>query len=455
MGKARAMFEHSKVMLRLAVPIVLARAGWMFMSFVDVVMVGRFHTNELAYMSLSTTLISIAYVPMMGLMLGTLVITSNLFGQKRYSEIGGVWRRSLPYALLLGVLLMMLTYFAEALLLVTGQEPVIAREAGELIRIYGYGMPLGGLVFVTSQYFLEGIKRPVPAMVLMLTANILNVGLNWIFIYGHFGFDAMGAEGSAWTTTILRMFLAGGLIYYIWTMPGARVFAVRLKFSGTFNSWKDQRRLGYAAGLSFGVEHVSFVVLFLFAGLLGILDLAAVTIVFNTFALFFMVSAGIASATAVQVGIAYGQGNAGAIALSGWTGWSLVIAVLFVPTLLMLLAPNLFAQLYTDDAALISLALPMFVLGGISLLLDTTQTLWATALRARHDKWFPTFSHVLTYILLMIPLAWHFAFSLGHRGAGLFEALIIASVVSVFLMTGRFVVLSRRDRVDERGISSH
>lgn len=150
MDKARAMFEHSKVMLRLAVPIVLARAGWMFMSLVDVVMVGRFHTNELAYMSLSTTLISIAYVPMMGLMLGTLVITSNLFGQKRYSEIGGVWRRSLPYALLLGVLLMMLTYFAEALLLVTGQDPVIAREAGELIRIYGYGMPLGGLVFVTS-----------------------------------------------------------------------------------------------------------------------------------------------------------------------------------------------------------------------------------------------------------------------------------------------------------------
>jgi multidrug resistance protein, MATE family len=436
---------HVRAMLRLAVPIILARAGWMFLSFVDVLMVGRFSTDELAYMSLASSLISVAYVAMMGMMLGTLVITSNLFGQRRYSEIGAVWRRSLPYAFGLGSTIMILTLFAEPLLSMTGQAPEVSREAGEVIRIYGYGMPLGGLVYVTSQYFLEGIKRPVPAMVLILLANVINVGLNWVLIYGHLGFEAMGAAGSAWATTIIRMVITAGIIAYIWTMPGARIFGVRRKYTGGFRAWSEQRRLGYAAGLSFGIEHVSFVMLFLFAGLLGTLDLAAVTIVFNTFALFFMVSAGIASATAVQVGTAYGQCSGRNIALAGWTGLGLIVVLLVGPALLMVLTPALFAHVYTDDPALITLALPLYVLGGFALLLDTGQTLWSNALRGRHDKWFPTVSHFVSYIVLMIPLSWHFAFTSGHRGEGLFEAVIIASVVSVTLLTGRFIFLSWKD----------
>ena len=432
-------------MLRLAGPIILTRAGWMFMSFVDVFMVGRYSTAELAYLSLASSLISVAYVAMMGMMLGTLVITSNLFGQRRYSQLGAVWRRSLPYAFALGVAVLLLTFFAEPLLIATGQDAALARESARVIQIYGYGMPLGGLVYVTSQYFLEGIKRPLPAMVLMLVANIINVGLNWVLVYGHFGFDAMGAAGSAWATTIIRMFLTAGIVFYIWRMPGARLMGVRKPYTGGFAAWSEQRRLGYAAGVSFGIEHVSFVMLFIFAGLLSTLDLAAVTIVFNTFALFFMVSAGLASATAVQVGIAWGRRDAGEIKAAGWTGIVLMVFILFIPTLLMIFSPAMLASIYTEDEALVRLAVPLYFLGGFSLLLDTAQTLWSNALRGRHDKWFPTASHFVSYVVLMVPLAWYLAFPLGHGSAGLFESLIVASILSVAVLTGRFVFLSRQD----------
>ncbi|MGR8918924.1 MAG: MATE family efflux transporter [Gammaproteobacteria bacterium] len=439
-----AIAHHARAMLRLSLPIIFARAGWMFMSMVDVLMVGRYATDELAYMSLATSAISVAYVTMMGMMLGTLVVSSNLFGQLRYSEIGAVWRRSLPYAVLLGVLILALSAHAEPMLLACGQDPTVARESARLMLVYGYGMPLGGLVYVTSQYFLEGIKRPVPAMLLMLGGNLVNAALNWILIYGHLGFEPLGAEGSAWATTIVRSLLTAGIIAYIWTMPGARRLGVRRRYSGGFAAWAEQRRIGYAAGASFGIEHVSFVILFLFAGILGTRDLAAVTIVFNTFAMFFMVGTGIASATAVQVGIAWGQRSARNMALAGWTGWGLMCVLLLGPALVMVLAPGVFAGLYTRDTALIELALPMYVLAGFALLLDTTQTVWANALRAQHDKWFPTVSHLVSYLGVMVPLAWYFAFPLGHRGAGLFESLILASVVSVALLTTRFVCLARR-----------
>ena len=111
---------------KLAAPIVLARAGWMFMGVVDTIMVGRFSTTELAYQSLGNNMISIAFVPMMGLLLGTLIISSNLFGQRRYSEIGAVWRRSLPYAFALGMIIFALAMMAEPILLATGQSPEMA-----------------------------------------------------------------------------------------------------------------------------------------------------------------------------------------------------------------------------------------------------------------------------------------------------------------------------------------
>ena len=153
----------------------------------------------------------------------------------------------------------------------------------------------------------------------------------------------------------------------------------------------------------------------------------------------------VANAAAVQVGIAYGRRSARDILLAGWTGCGLQLAVLLVPALVMITAPGLIASVYSDDPALISVAMPIYALGGFALLLDTTQTLWSNVLRARHDKWFATFSHVVCYLLLMVPLAWYFAFVLGHRGSGLFEALIIASVASVGLLTWRFVALAKTD----------
>ena len=448
------MRTYVVAMLRLALPIVMARAGWMFMSFVDILMVGRFDTVELAYMSLATILISVAYVTMMGMLLGTLVTTSNLFGQRRYSEVGAVWRRSLPYAFTLGVIILVLTLFAEPILLMAGQEPSMAHNTGQVMRIYGYGMPLGGLIYVTSQYFLEGIKRPIPAMLLMLVANVINVGLNWVLIFGHLGFDPLGAAGSAWGTSIIRTFLTAGLVIYILTMPGARIFGVRRTYKGGFRAWAEQRRIGYAAGLSFALEHIAFVMLFVFAGLLGTLELAAVTIVFNAFGLCFMVANGIASAAAVHVGIAYGQRNARGIAFAGWTGCGLQLAVLLLPAILMITMPHWFARIYSNDAALIELAIPIYVLGGFAVLLDTTQTLWSNVLRARHDKWFATASHFVCYMLLMIPLAWYFAFTIDRRGEGLFEALITASVLSVTFLTWRFTVLCKRDQLSTSAFAS-
>jgi len=106
-------------------------------------------------------------------------------------------------------------------------------------------------------------------------------------------------------------------------------------------------------------------------------------------------------------------------------------------------------QIYTTDNELASLAAPLYILGGAALILDTSQTLWSNALRGRHDKWFPTVSHFLSYIGIMIPLAYYLSFTLDRGPKGLFESLLLASMVSVLSLTARFVWLQYRDKKEK------
>ncbi len=177
-----------------------------------------------------------------------------------------------------------------------------------MVRVIGFGLPAYTL-FLTTTFFLEGMRRPLPGMTMMIGGNVVNVGLNWIFVYGHLGLPAMGAVGSAWATTGVRVFLAVGLVAYVWTMADAERLGVRGGARTPWRAWRHQRRLGYAAAASIGVEGAAFATLNVFAGWLGVLPLAAFAIALNLISIVFMAAVGIGAATAVRVGIAHGRGD--------------------------------------------------------------------------------------------------------------------------------------------------
>lgn len=433
-------------LLSLALPIVASRAGWMMMGIVDTIMVGHFATDQLAYQSVGGSIFGMLFVPAMGLMLGTLVVTSNAMGERRFEECGAAWRRALPYGAVVGLAMGALCQFAEPVLLVLGQNASLASGAAEIIRIHGYGA-LFGVAMIGSMFFLEGIKRPVPAMVMMLFANLANIALNWVLVYGHWGMPAMGAAGSAWATTIIRACLFFALAIFIWNMRAHDLFKVRAKPSGGWAAGAKARKIGYASGTSFGIEHLAFAALTsVFAARMGETTVASFSVVFTIFAFYYMVAAGTGNATAVLVGSAYGEKDKTGMAVAGWLGLGITTLILLLPAGSMLVFPEELTRIFTRDPAVILLAAPICILGGFALLFDAAQTLMSNALRGRHEAWWATGSHFCSYILLMMPLSWYLAFPAGRAGEGLMEAVIVASVVSSGILVARFAYLSRRDR---------
>jgi len=259
------------------------------------------------------------------------------------------------------------------------------------------------------------------------------------------GFPAGGAEGAAWATTIARWFMAIGGIVYVWTMQDHEKFGVRTKPTGGWKTWARLRVLGYGTGIAIGVETISFGILNVFAGWLGPDALGAYSITLNLLSIVFMIAIGVGSASAVRVGIAYGRHDFRDLALAGWSGLGVNTLAMMAAGIVFILYPDWLGGLYTTDENVLAVVVPPIRLCGIVMLADGGQAVMANVLRGRQDVWVPSGMQTVSFFIIMIPVAWFLAFSAGHGVLGLFEAIFTGAVVSLTLLSIRFVYLTRSD----------
>ena len=435
-------------LVRLAGPTVISRAGILTMVLVDVVMVGRFSTDELAYASLGASIFIPLLVCGVGLMLGVVATTAQIFGAGRDSACGEIWYRALPFALMVGSVGLVICLFGEPLLRVFGQTDELAREGGKVALVLAPGL-LGYMFFVVSTFFLEGIRRPGPGMLAMLLANILNIALNWVFIFGNLGMPAMGAVGSGIVTSVVRVFLGLVMVIYILRMSDGARFGIagwpgRDALSGWWRKSARARSIGYAGGAGIGAETTAHSILIQFAGLIGILPVAAYSIAANVEAVMFMVALGIGSATAVLVGNAWGRGDVSEARLAGWVGFGTTVIAMSLCGLLIAIFRVRIAEFYSGDAALVEETVPLLLLVGIVIIADGAQLTVAQSVRGLGDTWAAAGRYALAFLGVMVPLGWIFAIGLGLGAKGLLYAMMIGSLVSLVLQGTRFEQLLRR-----------
>ena len=441
----RGLRARVREMVRLALPQIASRSGMLVMAVVDTAMVGRFAANELAYQSLGNAVTIPLFVTSLGLLLGTLVMTAKTLGSGRTEKLGAVWRRATVYAVVLGTICMVIAFTGEWVLVVTGQSEDLVRGGGEVVRVLALGLPFM-MIYLASAYFLEGLKRPVAPMVFMIIANLFNVLFNWMWVYGNLGFDAMGAVGSSWATTSMRILLAAVIVAYVWNLHDREALAIRRKAEGGWRDWADQRRIGYSAGGSHLIESTAFAAQSFIAGLLGALALAAYSIAFQVLALIFMTAVGIGAASAVMVGHAWGRGDTAEMSRAGWTGLGLnTIAMSFFGVLVVAFSPHL-AQGFAKDPALIELATPLIAFISLLLIFDGGQAVLSHVLRGRGETWFPVVAHTVSYGVILLPLAIVLALPMGRGVMGILEAILIASVVALCVLAWRFHRLAKRDQ---------
>ena len=381
----------------------------------------------------------------MGLCTGTIVLASQAEGAGKFRESGFILRAAWRQAWIAGVLLLGLFHTGEWLLLALGQSPSLAIEGAEVLAMFGWGMP-AVLLFAATTMFLESIGRPLPGMVFMLVSNVVNVALNWLFIYGHLGAPELGAEGAALATTIARWVGAGGLFVWVYATLGASRLGAR---PGRLTLGRNRRRrahragrrllaVGVPIGLAHGLEAGAFSSLTIFAGWLGGVEVAAYGIVLNLFALPFMPALGLSTAANVRVGQAYGRRDREGAREAAWAAFRIILVLQLAIGLGYVLFAGFLAGLYTGEAAVLAVAIPAVRVVGLALLPDALQVVLVGCLRGLSDVWPATGLLMAAFWGTMVPCAWWLGVHLELGAPGLVASTAIGCAVAVALLALRF-----------------
>lgn len=443
------IYDHIARTLSLAGPSIVARLGILVLFTVDTLMVGRYDGNELAYLGLGLTVQMVLMMVAIGFMQGVMILTSQSFGAGRLRRCGAVWKVGIVVGGTLGVIFAFLSLITETFLVVTGQNPELVSGAATVAFHFSWGMP-AMLLYIACSYFMEGITRPVYAMIAMLFANVLNVAMNWILIFGWGDLvPPMGAEGAVIATSITRWFIFFFMLWAILYTLDRRQYGLQLSFADLKQPFfwgltGRMFRISYPMGIGQGFDAAAFSSLVLMAGLMGAAATGAYQISQNLVALVTMISIGMSAATSVRVGNAIGRREPTDVKLAGWTGIFLGVVFMVPGTIAFMAFPGFFAAAFTTSEPVIEISVGTIWVAGAMLMFGAA--LWVTlgALRGAGDTMMAMVLQVVPLWLISVPLGAFLAFELGFGPVGLYYGIFGGVLTSLATVVARFVVISNR-----------
>lgn len=337
--------------LRLAAPVMVARAGIIFMVVVDSLMAGRGGAAELAFLGQGFAAQSMMMMIAVGLLQGSMVLISQAYGAGERAGCGVNWKAAMVVGAVLGVGFAGMFFLVEPMLLATGLDEGMARGTGRVSMHFAWGMaPM--LLYIACGYFLESIKRPMVGMAIMLAANVLNIIADGIVCLGWFGWvEPMGAVGAVITTSALRWLSFAAALAYILTMRDAAAYGVFAPVDHLGPRVRRVLMLGLPIAIALGLEAAAISSLTFMAGHLGPAAAAAHQLTFNFNGLMVMVAVGMSAATAVRVGHAVGSGDHDGVVRAGLTGITLGLMIMSGFSVVVMLLPDTISAAYVDDPA--------------------------------------------------------------------------------------------------------
>ncbi len=444
-----------RALLALAIPVVFSELGWMSMAIIDTIMVG--HVGPVAIGAVAVGSF-VYYCPALfgiGILLGLDTLVSQAHGRGDYDECHR-WLAQGAYIAIAFTPIAMLTALAAVHLFpFWGVNPLVGAEATRFLHVLNWStLPL--LFYAAARRYLQGVGRVGPVMFALLSANLVNVAGNWLLIYGKLGFPAMGVRGSALSTCVARVYMAGVLIYAAWRYEAQRGHSLFEHWPGPeIRRLRRMLALGIPAAGQILMEVGAFGAATVMAARLSPEALAAHQIALNSASLTYMVPLGISAAAAVSVGHAVGAGNGAKARRAGWMAMAAGISFMSLATVAFLVIPRPILYAYTKDFEVLRIGIPLLALAGAFQIFDGIQTVSTGALRGLGQTRLPMVANLLGYWFFGLPLGYALCFVAGWGVWGLWLGLTLALIVIALVLLAKWTKESKRLDLNLRRETSH
>jgi MATE family multidrug resistance protein len=439
----RKYIHHYKENLKIAFPVALSQLGHIAVGMADTIMVGTLGGDSMA----SVTIAFSVFVPFMmfgiGISYGISPLVAKADGENNREEISRILKHSIILNVLTGLLIFFLLYFSSSLLAELSQPKHVVKNAISFFQILSFTIvPL--MIFQTFKQFAEGLAITKQAMFISISANILNIILNFVLIYGHFGFPKFGSDGAAYATLTARIFMAVCMFSFVFYHKKFAIYWKGLssvKYTGQV--YRRILKMVLPVGLQLSMEAGAFGFAALMMGWIGAWEISAHHIAITLAAGSYMAATGIAAAATVRVGNEFGKKDYRSLQTAGFSSFFIVIVFMGLCAGFFILFRNQLPHLFINDPRIENMAASLLLITAFFQLSDGIQVVGLGALRGIGDVRIPTAIALISYWLIGLPIGYVFAFFLNYKAEGIWYGLLIGLTLAATMLTVRFYIKSR------------
>ena len=443
-----ALFKHyNKPLLLLALPLLGAHLAQTGMSVADTIMADRLSAVDLAAVAVGSSV----FMPLLLLLFGTLMATTPLVAQANGAGNTRILARTIQQAgwtsLLVILPIAFILYNSRAIFDFMSVTPEVASLGANYLKAIAWGLPAIA-VFQVLRCMCEGLNHARPILLISLAGLLLNIPLNYVLIYGEFGFPKLGAVGCGYATAMSFWFMAALLGLYVHLEKRYRNFAIFGVFHGpNLKEIGGVLWLGLPIGLSIFVEASLFTVITLFIGEMGKFTVAGHQVALSFTGLLFMVPLSLGLALTVKVGHAVGAKRPTEARQIAFYGIGLAFFIAIISSLFMWLVADLVVQLYSPNQEVQLLAASLIQLAVWYQISDAIQINAAGALRGYKDTRIIMLITLFSYWMIGLAGGWWLAMTDNFWGAqgvyGFWYGLIAGLTVAASILMWRLHSTSR------------
>ncbi|MBC8005515.1 MAG: MATE family efflux transporter [Verrucomicrobia bacterium] len=404
--------------LTLAIPVIFAQMGQVTVNLADNMMVGHVGTIELAAASFAINVFHIGMLFGLGITFGLTPLVGQSFNTHSPEKLGGWLKNGLLVHFLAAIVLVMamssVVFFMDRM----GQSPEVVKAAIPyyLIQVTSL-LPL--MLFFSIKQFFEGVGNTKIAMVITIVANLVNVGLNYVLIYGKFGFPVLGLNGAGYATLISRLIMPVLFVLIVLKMPTFKVYFDHAR-KAVFDIARMKRMtsMGLSIGVQMVIEILAFSLGAIMLGWISKESLAGHQVAIGMASMTYMISFGLASGTTIRVSHAYGEHDKNELRHAIFASLHIVVAFMSLMGILFIVLRNYLPLLFTSDPEVIRIAAGLLIVGAFFQIFDGMQVVLLGALRGMADVRVPMFIAFFCYIVVSLPISYllAFTFRIGYPG---------------------------------------
>ncbi len=424
--------------LKLAFPVMITQAGQMIVSFADNIMVGHLGTVEFAGVAFANSVFVIGMVFCICFTQGLTPFVGQSFGKGKNREVSAYFQNSFIMNLGLSFVMMGLMFLIMFFMPYMGQDPEILPYSKSYYSILVLSI-LPFILFFSIRNFSEGIGITKYAMYITIVANLLNIVLNWLLIFGKLGFPKLGVDGAALATLISRIVMFVSFAILLFKVSPYSNY-MKLITKPYINSAKIKELLKTSIPISFQglVEVTAFSLSGIMLGWFGKEAMAANQIALTITTFSFMIAQGIGVAATIRVSHQFGDKRFEDARKAGFASMHLSVALMGTAGIFYILTRHQLPLLFTSDVQVAAIASTLLIISAGFQIFDAIQLAGVASLRALKDVKVPLLYSVLSYYFVCLPLGYFIGHTLNLGPIGVWVGLMLGLLFASILFTYRF-----------------